>query len=527
MNKERLLTFTRIGLAVVAIGGAALSVVLRSLPGLARLLPSPSPISFALVTLLVGVGFVLAVALQSTRRTPLRARTTASLVIATVAIAVLTLLIFKLHTPAEWQRYYLDVTLVPLVVFAASTLVLRPVHIWRVALASLYLFLAWPPLLIKLVAWLTPPLIVVTKWLTIVFARITVLPVVDAARDNVLTLTSKDFSVTIGEVCAGTATVLAVVVLAIPVITLVRGSLSRKLGLGVLAVVLGVLANSLRTFSIFVVAYLSTPELALGFYHSVAGAITFTLLAVVLLVVGWRLRLGRPSFATLTLPRFHYLTWAAAGVLIGGVGLAGLALVPFGRDAAPAQPGLAEEGVVPKSGGDPAALNQNVPEHYKLTFREPLSYVPPREGFDLKNFSLSFADNLFGPTADYERFEYIPADGSPSYFADVAVTPSGNDLLALNTEICYEFHGYQIYFQEELVLNRGLRAFFFTYRDNDGKIWESVDFTTPTSDDLGHTFFRRIKLVRIVRGASPKEFSEGRQELLNFAYGIIDTLFTE
>lgn len=526
-SRTRAATIARASLIIVAVGGAALAISLRSLPNLASLLSSPSPVGFSFVVLLFGIFFTLAIAFRANRQSPLSTRATANLVVISTLVALLALLAFKLHSPAEWLHFYFDVALVPLVLFAGCLLVIRPQRVFQVALAALYTFLAWPPLLIKLVAWLNPPLIAATKWFALLFARITVLPIVGSATSNVLTLTPKNFSVTIGEVCAGTATVLAITVLLIPILSLLRGPLRKKILLFVLAILLSILGNALRAFSIFVVAYISTPERALGFYHSVAGAIAFTLLAIVLLLLAWRLRLRLPRAGDFRLPELRPSAWAAVAVFVGGLSLSGLGLLPLGFDKPSLQPAVAEQGVAPQFGGDPAALNKHTSAKYKLTFREPFSYVPSLKGFKIKNFSLSFADNLFGPTADYQRFEYQPTDGSPSYFADVAVTPSGSDLLALNTEVCYEFHNYQILHQEELPLNHNLNGFFFSYRDTRGKPWESVDFITPTSDDLGHVYYRRIKIVRIVPDQTTNDFVNSRQQLVNFTYGLIDSLFSE
>jgi exosortase len=95
---------------------------------------------------------------------------------------------------------------------------------------------------------------------------------------------------TVGIVCSGINTLVALMALAAVYAYLLQGSVYKRTGLFILAFPLAIAANVLRITSIIAVAYFSSVETATGWYHDISSPIFFFLAFLVLVLIGRALR---------------------------------------------------------------------------------------------------------------------------------------------------------------------------------------------------------------------------------------------
>ncbi len=100
----------------------------------------------------------------------------------------------------------------------------------------------------------------------------------------------KGMSFTIGLVCSGIDTLLALLALGAVFAHILKGSIIKRLGLFILALPLAILGNTLRITSIISVAYFVDLQAAMGWYHGVSSAIFFLFSFLVLVLAARVLR---------------------------------------------------------------------------------------------------------------------------------------------------------------------------------------------------------------------------------------------
>ena len=96
----------------------------------------------------------------------------------------------------------------------------------------------------------------------------------------------KDMTFTIGLVCSGIDTLLALLALGAVFAHILKGSIAKRLFLFVLALPLAIAGNTLRIASIISVAYFFSLPTAMGWYHGLSSAIFFLLSFLVLVLAG-------------------------------------------------------------------------------------------------------------------------------------------------------------------------------------------------------------------------------------------------
>jgi exosortase len=99
-----------------------------------------------------------------------------------------------------------------------------------------------------------------------------------------------DVTFTVGIVCSGINTLVALLALAAVYVYILKGSVPKRWGLFLLAIPIAIGANILRIASIIVVAYFTDVETATGWYHDISSPLFFFLAFGVLVAVGRLLR---------------------------------------------------------------------------------------------------------------------------------------------------------------------------------------------------------------------------------------------
>lgn len=155
----------------------------------------------------------------------------------------------------------------------------------RFPLFYLIFAFTFPPLLREPVAF--PMRLLATKW-AVGLTKVIGIPVM---REGT-TIHLLNFSFAVATPCSGLRSLISLLALGVIFVYLVPGLISRKILLLVFILPIILIANSLRTFLILIIANFFGGERALGFFHTFSGLILF-LLALGLLLLIWRLLCSR------------------------------------------------------------------------------------------------------------------------------------------------------------------------------------------------------------------------------------------
>jgi exosortase len=95
---------------------------------------------------------------------------------------------------------------------------------------------------------------------------------------------------TVGLVCSGIDTLVALMALAAVYAFILKGSMIKRSILFIIAFPLAVAANVLRIFSIILVTHFVNVEVATGWYHDISSAIFFFISFGILALIAWAMR---------------------------------------------------------------------------------------------------------------------------------------------------------------------------------------------------------------------------------------------
>jgi exosortase len=101
----------------------------------------------------------------------------------------------------------------------------------------------------------------------------------------------KDLVFSVGLPCSGIDSLIALLALASVYCFVLKGVFLRRIGLVVLAIPIAIGANILRIMSIIMLAYFYDFETAIGWFHDIASPVFFLLAFLVIVLVGWILKL--------------------------------------------------------------------------------------------------------------------------------------------------------------------------------------------------------------------------------------------
>jgi exosortase len=101
-----------------------------------------------------------------------------------------------------------------------------------------------------------------------------------------------DVTFTVGIVCSGINTLVALLALSAVYCYVLKGSLPKRFGLFVLAFPIAILANIFRIASIIIVAYFFDVKTATGWYHDISSPLFFAISFLILVLIGWLMKLG-------------------------------------------------------------------------------------------------------------------------------------------------------------------------------------------------------------------------------------------
>lgn len=490
---------------------------------------------------------------------------------------ILLVVIAKSVADASWSNWYIAYLFLPLSLMVGTIVIFNirvARHTW---IPALYSVLAWPIILIRGHAIIAEPLIAITSFFTKILASLFNLPLVQASADKyVFQLTSTGFEAYIGTTCSGTASLFAVIILILPLLFFLKGSWTRKIIWITTGIFLALIGNIIRTFSIFYATHAISEEVALNIFHRTGGLTIFLLIFVIqlLLIFVFKLKISFPEKQQIDSKTSMQLIKRSLLFVSFMIVLAFISIQTAHPEPAPreiARPENIEEEVTdfdeeqiaeeeaqeraalenakneeeekdktkdesgqfiledipqqPEKDFDENDLNAGTSRKFLITKDEPFSYIPPLGGFDLSLNSLDFAKALFGPTAEYHRFRYKQGQ-DPTMFVDVIVTKDSNSLLGLSSGYCYQYHNYNILFQEKVQIKEDIVGNFYSYTDNRGIDWESLDFISPVIDqETGEVYYRKIRVIREVRLDLGEDFNSTRNRVELFTFQLFDSLF--
>jgi exosortase len=96
---------------------------------------------------------------------------------------------------------------------------------------------------------------------------------------------------TVGIPCSGINSLIALLALSAVYAYILRGPLGKRIGLFILAFPIAIIANILRIVSIIMVAYFHDVQTAAGWYHDISSPLSFLISFLVLILIGWIMRL--------------------------------------------------------------------------------------------------------------------------------------------------------------------------------------------------------------------------------------------
>lgn len=490
---------------------------------------------------------------------------------------LLIVVILRSISPTLYEKFDLTYLLIAPALIAGIVIIFNIYSLKKAALPALFALLAWPTLLVQGHALLAEPLIAITAFFVKLVSGIANVPLIETdSANHVFEVTSNGFIATIGSTCSGTSSFFAILVLSVPLLFFLRGAWWKKALWIVLGLILAIIGNIARTFLIFYIAHTSGAEAALNWFHQTAGlALFFFVFTVqILLIFAVQLKFTIPPLPKISRRLSNEL--AIRSMLFASlmIILAFLTIqnpyteqeqtirsieppqekedeLDFDEDEIREEEEQARQAEknaellkenptetqetqsraledipkAPEKEFDSQMLNANTTRQFIITKEEPFSYIPPLGGYELNLNTFDFASQLFGPTAEYHRFKYKKGE-EPTFFVDVIVTDDSNSLLGLASGYCYRYHNYQILHEEKINVKDDVLAIFYSYIDNKGLNWESIDFITPVIDqDTGKTYYRKIRVIREVRYDLGQDFDSTRQLIELFTYQLFDSLF--
>jgi exosortase/archaeosortase family protein len=402
-----------------------------------------------------------------------------------LALAVTTLLPARLST--MFWIWRIDLLSLPVFVAGLVATVCGVRALWRVRLSIGVLLLAWPlPYSYLLTHWLDG---FTASTIAAVRSSLNVLHVAEALQgpDGLFRVVShgQPYVVSIASACSGVDGLVGFLLVALPLMTLVRGPRWRKALWLTIGLLLVWALNVVRILLILQAGQKWGERVAISGLHPVVGLLLFgvglVLLVLLMPLLGLRMDPRRPARGHATAD--HQA--AARPLRFHGRAAAGLAtvLVPTLLLAA-ANAGMAQYSLVASDLGAPRLVS----------FSTSVAQVPGFSERTLANYP--WAGRFFGSGSDWTRYLYLPSDAAadaPPITVDVVRADSLDALTAYGVEDCYSFHHYDLRGTTSVDLGGGITGNAISYRA-EGEGWEAQYWIWPVRH-AGHTSYERIVLL--------------------------------
>ncbi len=354
-------------------------------------------------------------------------------------------------TPARlsWYFWLNRVDLLALALFAtgAGVVFLGYQQVLRVWPAVAALFLGWPYVVVWAQSRIAAPFLAVTSWFADRMVGFLALPYAfDPASPDVLTTThlaaGQNFTLVIGQLCAGTAAVMGFALVGAALLLLMRGPWGRRLRWYALGLVLAFASNLLRVTVLLTLAARTSRHLAVDVVHPVIGLVLLALLFVGMLALlpafGLGLDLRR---------RGEHAVWEPTGG--GGRPLATLqALTVVGAVAAAVLVVQVQQYAFIGIGDGAPAVDIAATD----------KILPAVDGWTLTHVTTVSWTDLFGRSSRGDVWEYADLQHPDNPFATVQtiVADDKATLDRYSIEQCIDFHGRTLEGREVVPLGHGV-----------------------------------------------------------------------
>jgi len=443
-------------LGALLVVGATMVAYNYSLGSLLRGLSLQTPLAYLAVVPLVALLLAWVRLLGRGDRTPspeLRLDFVLGRIVGIILMAIAATIVLLVPTSVQLWLARVDLLSLPIFVAGAVTTVFGVRRAWELRVPIAFLLLAWPiPYLPLLGDWMRRFTEATVSLLELTSTAIPIAESIGTEGLFRIEHAGGSFLLSVGAACAGVNGLVGFGIVGLALLTIVRGSIPRKVAWLAVGLLVVWMTNVVRIELIFVFGWLFGEAAAYEGLHPVVGLLTFNVgvFGMLVLVRRFGLTFGPRALAVpgrAVRPVRPVRRWASLVVMVPVVGLVGLTNASYGGFEAIAggfgQPRL-------------AAFDRSQSQADGWTSALLADYREARQ--------------FFGADASWQRFIY-QATGAASVaasvpvYVDVVSTTDRNALAAYGLEECYEFHGYVIEGQRNVSIGSGVQAEIIDYHN--------------------------------------------------------------
>jgi exosortase/archaeosortase family protein len=405
----------------------------------------------------------------------------------TTAILINVLLPARLST--QFWLWRLDLLTMPVFVAGVVTLLFGVRTLWRMRIAVLFLFFAWPVpysrLLDRFLGNITESTIAALRPLVRI-ARIAVgLPGGDGSLFSI-EHQGTPIILSVASACSGANGMIGFLIVGSAFLFVLKGSRRAKALWLLAGAVLVWSTNLIRIMAVFYVARTWGEKVAIDGFHPFVGLVVFNLAIVVMMMLLGPFRLSLPPSkkrapGSAPAPAPHRPRLAAAS---GAVVASSLLLAAFNVN-------LQAYDLVATSFGSPRlasfAETRVAPPGWRV------EQTTQYEGYQ----------RFFGADSTWRRYAFYdndPTNGGLGSLngvtSDVIETGSRRALSAYGIESCYAFHGYKVSARQSVDLGGGVVGSVLTWSNpDDGRTWTTLFWHWPIKGATGTRYERTTLIV--------------------------------
>jgi exosortase/archaeosortase family protein len=406
-----------------------------------------------------------------------------------LGIAAAVLLLLPAQLSVQYWQWRVDLLSLPFFCTGVVILLFGVRAAWRVRLALLFLFVAWPlPWLVVLDRSISVDLGVTLDALRALVGRLGVAAPVPQSDGSIFAVgpPGHSFEVSVSALCAGSGTTLGFLLVGGALATVLKGPRWRKLGWMVAGMTAAWILNVVRILVIFAVADQFGGRAALTLLHPVLGSVIFIGVTFAMTLLVGRFGLALPWEAAPpppTLPRTRAVPRIARALLV---------VVAVSIPLAAADAGFARYSLVTSSLGAPRLAS----------FTDRPTLMPGWSVHEGDRYE--WGKQFFGADSTWTRYFYQPARGPvaavsgrlPEVVADAVDTSDLSSFETYNLRACYHFHGYQFLGTIDLDLPGGIRGQVISFRpptaDTD---WTALAWIWPVHSPAGARYERVVLMT--------------------------------
>jgi exosortase/archaeosortase family protein len=387
---------------------------------------------------------------------------------------------------ARFWLYRLDLLSLPFFVAGLVAVLFGVRRLWAVKSAVAFLLLAWPvPYGLLLGSWLDAFTDLTAAAVRAVNSVLPAARSVETVPDLfIVDHAGESFVVSVSSACSGVNSLVGFILIGIALLSVVRGSLARRivwLGSGLTIVWL---LNVARIELVLAAGALFGPGIALDVLHPVAGLLVFNLgvIAMILAVPRFGVRFIELPSATPAAHSAPLRSLLGRGSMIA-LGVA-VALVV---------------GIANSSYARYEVITGDLGNARLVRFDMRAAQIDGWSSSFLQN--LDQARQFFGSQARWARLMYTPTAAaglrsSHPLYVDVIDTDDAGSLAAYTIADCYQFHHFRIDGEVSADIGAGVMATVITYFDaKDRSDWSAIWWEWPKEFDGGVRYERIVVFI--------------------------------